>query len=496
MPMLKTISARQGRTCEEIRAYLECDKRTGEIRARDVYLQNIPVQEWGAQMDSDRELFAQRAGRKTGRKATRPYYHFVLSPSIEDDVSVDDCMAYAKEWLQENFPPDHFQAAVVIHDDNKRRIADGGTGIVHAHIIVNPTCISNGHRIQIVRGTGRRDKIEAGVFGPEFVHEDALADSAQRLAVERGWDAFDNEGRSYKRTHKAQASLEKSRESLYRVLNPLHIFNSDEAFADIKISSSLKDAFLNCRSVFANTQAHNLEDNLTSTEVSLRSRGAYCWKDSIRSRVESAAVRSRSMREFHYRMNQAHVRVEEWGGGLVYKDEDGHVVRDSMLGPAYIEDAVKSKLMKTSWVEEAKKIAEEESEKKEILIQQTIVYSRMIAVDDSRHKDIRHELRLISELEMFLTEEGIRSWADLDALESDVKAMGTELSRELRKLGRKLDRTRPRGGGADQPAVPQEASGVRGSGAAIARCPHSARQSALGSRANRAARSARGGVAR
>lgn len=220
MPMLKTMHGGKERSCEGICNYLMLDERTGEIRSRDCHLQNLSAVNlmWGNEMDMAREVFASKLRKSGSPEATRKYYHFILSPDPADAVSVDECMDYAKEWLEANFPEDHFQAAIVIHDDNKRRIADGGDGIVHAHVIVNPVEITTGRRIQIAKDRKRRRQIERGELGPEYVHEDILADSAQRLAQIRNWHAFENEGHDYKKNHRATSVLKEVQLATHRDL--------------------------------------------------------------------------------------------------------------------------------------------------------------------------------------------------------------------------------------------------------------------------------------
>lgn len=74
------------------------------------------------EMKDARDAYVQK------RKNSLGYYHFVLSPDPEDNVSVEALRAYANDIVRTQFP--ECQAVVILHDDNANEIK-------HAHIVIN-----------------------------------------------------------------------------------------------------------------------------------------------------------------------------------------------------------------------------------------------------------------------------------------------------------------------------------------------------------------------
>lgn len=99
-----------------------------------------------------------------GKKA-RTFKHFVLSPSPEDDVSLEKLRELSQAWVRRFFPD--YQVAIVYHDDNEGRIP-------HAHIVVNNTNVVTGRRMHT------DDPLE-------------LNRALQEMAAKRGLDALSNE---------------------------------------------------------------------------------------------------------------------------------------------------------------------------------------------------------------------------------------------------------------------------------------------------------------
>ncbi|MEE0846127.1 MAG: relaxase/mobilization nuclease domain-containing protein [Eggerthellaceae bacterium] len=171
MPVLKPISGHG--SCVPVQRYLEKD---GRALARDFFnfsetpdadLMREPESgkpfDWAAEMDA----FRAECGNNdpwNGKKA-RTFKHFVLSPSPEDDVSLEKLRELSQAWVRRFFPD--YQVAIVYHDDNEGRIP-------HAHIVVNNTNVVTGRRMHT------DDPLE-------------LNRALQEMAAKRGLNALSNE---------------------------------------------------------------------------------------------------------------------------------------------------------------------------------------------------------------------------------------------------------------------------------------------------------------
>ncbi|MFR3998933.1 MAG: relaxase/mobilization nuclease domain-containing protein [Paratractidigestivibacter faecalis] len=72
-------------------------------------------------------------------KPARTFKHFVMSPDPQDGLTADQVAELASAWALRHFAD--FEAAIVLHDDNERRIP-------HAHIVVNNTNLATERRLQ------------------------------------------------------------------------------------------------------------------------------------------------------------------------------------------------------------------------------------------------------------------------------------------------------------------------------------------------------------
>ena len=144
MPVLKPISGHGN--CVPVQRYLE---KNGRALARDFFnfsetpdadLMREPEFgkpfDWAAEMDA----FRAECGNDDpwNGKMARTFKHFVLSPSPEDEVSLDELRELAHAWALHFFPEHHI--AIIYHDDNENRIP-------HAHIVVNNTNVVTGRRM-------------------------------------------------------------------------------------------------------------------------------------------------------------------------------------------------------------------------------------------------------------------------------------------------------------------------------------------------------------
>lgn len=171
MPVLKPISGHG--SCVPVQRYLE---KNGRALARDFFnFSEMPdadpmsepelgkAFDWAAEMDA----FRAECGNDdpwNGKKA-RTFKHFVLSPSPEDDVSLEKLRELSQAWVRRFFPDYH--VAIVYHDDNEGRIP-------HAHIVVNNTNVVTSRRMHT------DDPLE-------------LNRALQEMAAKRGLDALSNE---------------------------------------------------------------------------------------------------------------------------------------------------------------------------------------------------------------------------------------------------------------------------------------------------------------
>lgn len=127
MVMLKTIEAHTG-GCVDVQDYLE---RDGRAEALYVSPSIGDPGRWAERMDAHRR----RGGKDFGRK----WYHFVMSPDPADYPTVDDVMALARDWAEENYPGREY--AIAIHADNEHEVR-------HAHVILNAYDPTTGGKVQ------------------------------------------------------------------------------------------------------------------------------------------------------------------------------------------------------------------------------------------------------------------------------------------------------------------------------------------------------------
>lgn len=138
MPTIKPQTFHAGAhhaTCTARRQYLE---RNG--RALDRICFNVSDPEhWDRELDSTRAQYHLR-GSVT-------YREYIISPSASDHASVAQVRDLAYRWCEENFPT--AEAVIILHNDNKSRVAQGKKGIVHAHVVVNSVDLEAGRKIAL-----------------------------------------------------------------------------------------------------------------------------------------------------------------------------------------------------------------------------------------------------------------------------------------------------------------------------------------------------------
>lgn len=134
MTYLKAISGHTG--AGGIRRYLE---RGGRALAADLINLGDPelCENWAAAMDRTRGLAGNDA--PWGGRPARTFKHYVVSPSPDDRVSLEDLRVLATRWASRCFPD--FEVAIVYYHDNRGHVP-------HAHVVVNNTSLDTGRRLQ------------------------------------------------------------------------------------------------------------------------------------------------------------------------------------------------------------------------------------------------------------------------------------------------------------------------------------------------------------
>ena len=175
MPILKPIAGHT--STARIEAYLE---KNGRALARDFY--NLSWDEnqmagydeamkdvvrWSQEMDELRASYGNDLPH--GGRRARTFVHYVMSPTPEDNLNLEQLRELSRAWVQKYLPD--YQAAIIYHNDNQN-------GIPHAHIVVNNTNVVTGLRIQIPNpfelNRGLQDMAEERGFG--YLRDEVDAD--------------------------------------------------------------------------------------------------------------------------------------------------------------------------------------------------------------------------------------------------------------------------------------------------------------------------------
>ena len=145
--------------------------------------------DWATVMDRTREIWGNNVARKNSK--VRTYEHIIISLDEKDNrVELDDFRDFVNEWASKWFdsrgPEEEgigrFEVAIVYHNDNTTREAEGKQGILHAHLVVNNTDLNTKRRI-------------AGLLTAKVVQE--MGTDIQIMSLERGWHAFATDCKSY-----------------------------------------------------------------------------------------------------------------------------------------------------------------------------------------------------------------------------------------------------------------------------------------------------------
>lgn len=208
MPFIKFISGNSP-SCRNIYEYLYRDDRSiGDAVFNIDGRETVPEGEpWWSVMDRTRRDCGTQRAMANGR--ARRYEHIVISPDPRDDVGLEDFRdyidAFVSEWFDDKVG--RFQVAVVYHDDNSERIAEGEEGILHAHIIINNTELETSRRLS--------PRLTNQVIG-------RMCDAVNKTALDYGWHAFASNGASLTREEMAAQGLSVGRGRCVRGAMDMH----------------------------------------------------------------------------------------------------------------------------------------------------------------------------------------------------------------------------------------------------------------------------------
>ncbi len=315
--------------------------------------EDLPARFWAQQMDITRAQFGH--DRPTAQGASRSYYHFILSPNMEDACDLATIRAYAKAWAEENFRREGklHEYAIVPHDDNAR-------GILHAHIVVNVTNKANGNKLHLDNDEVVGLQLSAQEIGRRFgltplreqmqttvgarTMQPIYLDQKEREILNKGgyswkWELrkavmdiaplssdFDDFRLKLNRAGYDVARSEKTGYLTYTHRNGMKV----------------KDSRLGARFYFESLQMvfnHEsfLEDQSYATwELIKISKGEVPWKEEIRRAIDAVAPTVMSIPELQQELRKRYgIRLIVNRRGITYQHSSGFKTRDVSIGLRY-----------------------------------------------------------------------------------------------------------------------------------------------------------------
>lgn len=146
------------RQVEHIHEYLEAGRRGLAIDVSS----DLTIEDWARQMDLTRMAYGHDIPWRDGKKC-RTYYHFLLSPALDDDCSLETLRSYTRDWVETNFRSGNkrHEYAIVYHDDNTK-------GVPHAHIVVNVSNKETGRKLHLDNAEAAALQISAQEIGSRY----------------------------------------------------------------------------------------------------------------------------------------------------------------------------------------------------------------------------------------------------------------------------------------------------------------------------------------
>ncbi|MBM6756942.1 relaxase/mobilization nuclease domain-containing protein [Collinsella tanakaei] len=266
---------------------------------------------WWELMDERRKSFDNN--RSMNDKRPRTYMHFIVSPDPRDNISLEEFRRLVTEWGEKFFNGSklgRYEVAVIYHDDNKERIEKGGEGILHAHIIVNNTDLSDGKRIA--------PKLSRRIINDMYFE-------INKAALAAGYHGFASDGKSYTQREMIERGLNPSRNRndaryLDSQIDDHDIVGEEVVLDDIdpqiasqRIASPEEMTAARApketrnspdfQMVFATGEVYGVYERAprshrTMPERHVLEREGHTWKDDIRGRVDVALRLAGSTGEF------------------------------------------------------------------------------------------------------------------------------------------------------------------------------------------------------
>ncbi len=315
--------------------------------------EDLPTRFWAQQMDITRAQFGH--DRPTAQGASRSYYHFILSPNMEDACDLETIRAYAKAWAEENFRRGGrlHEYAIVPHDDNTR-------GILHAHIVVNVTNKADGHKLHLDNDEVVGLQLSAQEIGRRFgltplreqMQKTVGARTTQPIYLDQKEREILNKG-----GYSWKWELRKAVMDIAPLASDFDDFKLKLNRAGYDVTRSektgyltythrngvkVKDSRLGARFYFESLQkmfAHEsfLEDQSYATwELIKISKGEVPWKEEIRRAVDAVAPTVMSVHELQQELGRLYgVRLIMNRRGITYQHSSGYKTRDVSIGLRY-----------------------------------------------------------------------------------------------------------------------------------------------------------------
>ena len=315
---------------------------------------DLSKENWARQMDLTRARFGHDKPARRGA-ANRTFYHFVLSPAMEDACSLPTMRAYAVDWAESNFRTGgrRHEYAIVYHDDNTK-------GILHAHLVVNVTDKATGRRLHMSNDEVVALQLSAQEIGKRYgltpLREQMQASIGARTMQPVYMDRSEREilskgGYSWKwelrRKVLQTAPLSSSLADLRRRLNQegydvsrskrtgflVYSHRNGNKVRDSKLGAYFYEESL--ERLFSHEQGHD-ERAYTDWELMKISKGEVPWKEEIRQAVDAVAPTVLSVPELQQALEARFgIRLTVNRRGITYQHAAGFKVRDVGIGFRY-----------------------------------------------------------------------------------------------------------------------------------------------------------------
>ena len=332
-----------------LRDYLGATSRGLAVDVSD----DLSSRNWARQMDLTRAQF--RHDVPVAQGSCRTYYHFILSPSMDDECDLSTIRAYSKDWAESNFRTGNrkHEYAIVYHDDNTK-------GILHAHIVVNVSNKETGRKLHLDNDEVVALEISAQEVGKRYgltplreqMQKTVGARTSQPIYLDRKErEILSKGGYSWKwelrkaivdisplATDFDDFKLKLNRAGYDVVRSPKTGYLTYTHKNGLKV----KDSNLGARFYFESLQMvfnHEsfLEDrSYSSWELLKISKGEVPWKEDIRRAIDEVIPTVLSIPELQQElMSQYGIRLTVNRRGLTYQHPSGYKTRDISIGQRY-----------------------------------------------------------------------------------------------------------------------------------------------------------------